>query len=120
MQITNEGELWALLRAIMECKFGQSSCSLELAGSAPLAQVIDRLWADFQHTRLFQIAVPAGGWNAWRQLSPERAEWSRVAEWIGATAKWGSWPIDKRQEYVRLLALPHIIPPEFEPLLLSM
>jgi hypothetical protein len=119
MQISDEAELWALLIAIIECKFGQSSCSLDLAGSAPLARVIDRLWEDFRQTRLFHIAVPAGGWEAWRQLTPARAEWDRVISWIKATKTWNSLSIEDRREYVRLLALPHVIPVSHEGLLLS-
>ena len=54
MQVTDEGELWALLCAILECKFGEPHCSVDLAGSATLGRVIDRLLVDLRQCRVFQ------------------------------------------------------------------
>lgn len=119
MQIADEAELWALFRAIMECKFGEHSCSLELAGSTPLAHVIDRMWLAFQQTRLYTIAAPAGGWDQHRQLNPQRMEWNRIITWIRATKSWNKWSIEQKREYVRILSLPYIVAAEHEPELLS-
>ena len=156
MQVTDEGELWALYCAILECKFGERSCSLELAGSATLGQVIDRLLVDLRQCRVFQTTDPPGGlasWDAmlslnpespgwkrmvewdkarktaarhnpeaWRILNPERPEWKRVVQWIQASknGNWGIWSIDDKREYIRLLALPFVIPAEHESVLLSL
>lgn len=120
MQITDEAELWALFRAIMECKFGEQSCSLELAGSTPLAQVIDRMWLTFQQTRLYTITTPTGGWDRWRQLNPQSMEWNRIVTWIKASqSSWGKWSIEQKREYVRVLSLPYLVAAEHEPDLLS-
>jgi hypothetical protein len=145
----------ALYCAIRECKFGEHSCSLELAGSATLGQVIDRLLVDLRQCRVFQTTAPPGGlpsWEAilalnpdhpgwkrvvefakakaaaaqrdpeaWRRLNPGRPEWTRVVQWIQASknGNWDSWSIDDKREYIRLLALPYVIPAEHESALLS-
>jgi hypothetical protein len=155
MQVTDEGELWALYCAIVECKFGERSCSLDLAGSAALGQVIDRLLVDLPKCRVFRPWDPPGrmpswdavlalvpdhpGWKrlaesakergaaaqrdpeAWRRLNPRRPEWTRVVQWIQASKNrnWDSWSIDDKREYIRLLALPYVIPAEHESVLLS-
>jgi hypothetical protein len=42
MQVTDEAELWALFCAILECKFGEPRCRVEVAGSPLLWAVIER------------------------------------------------------------------------------
>jgi hypothetical protein len=84
MQVTDEGELWALYCAIRECKFGEPSCSLELAGSATLGQVIDRLLVDLRQCRVWQTTEPPGGlpsWEAMLALRPDDPGWKRFVEW---------------------------------------
>jgi hypothetical protein len=85
MQVTDEGELWALCCAILECKFGERSCPLELAGSATLGQVIDRLLVDLRQCRVFlQATNPPAGLRSWDEmlaLNPESPGWKRMVEW---------------------------------------
>lgn len=119
MEVIDEVELWLLLRTFFEYKFGESNCALELAGSEPLAHVIERIWSDFRLTRLFHATTPAGGWETWRQLTPERPEWARIVTWVSQSKQWTRWTDDEKVHYLRLLALPFVIHPDFMKLLLD-
>lgn len=113
MTIDDESELWALISALLELKFGQSACSDEVAGSAPLARVLHRLWEEFQATRLFENVFPGNSWMSWQQITPERKEWSRIVGWIRGAPAWSSWSADEKRLYVRSLALPCVIHPDY-------
>jgi hypothetical protein len=123
MQVTDEAELWALFRAILECKFGEPRCRVEVAGSPLLGRVIERIWVDLQPSRVFQTADPPGGWRSWdtwRTLNPDRPEWKRVVKWIKALSPWDGASIEDKREAIRMLALPFVIPTEHESVLLSL
>ena len=60
MQITDEGELWALLSAILQCKFGDEICREELAGMLHLPGLPIAYWQILIKRPLLNVAPLTG------------------------------------------------------------
>lgn len=113
LRIEGINELRVLHRMIMEAKFARDPVNKDISGSPLAAAVSDRVV-----DAIVAAERDSGGedaarqWEIWRQISPDRREWSIALNRIEPGEPWRSWNCEKRTRFVEILLSPLKASPE--------
>lgn len=119
MTISNQYELWAIYRLILEYKFNTLKTLPEIIGSKYVSAVANRIALEFECTEVFDKLFGHDALQTWRKLTPLHFGWSTVVRYIQLSSKWDEWTENERKIYVEYLISPLIISDEDTTLLLT-
>jgi hypothetical protein len=106
-------ELLALQRVFREAKFCTEPDDVEVSDSPVVAKLFERLVATLIAQEVERNGEGARQrWAHWLAIDESRDEWDAAIRRARSDARWAAFPIDQRNEYVRLLLSPFSVSPE--------
>ena len=107
------GELLALQRVFREAKFCTEPDDVEVSDSPVVAKLFERLVATLVAQEVERDGeVARQRWAQWLAIDESRDEWNAAIRRARTDARWATFSIDERVEYVRLLLSPFTLSPE--------
>lgn len=111
--VDNLGELLALQRVFREAKFCTEPDDVEVSDSPVVAKLFERLVATLVAQEVERDGEAARQrWAQWLAIDESRDEWDAAIRRARADARWATFSIAERVEYVRLLLSPFTLSSE--------
>jgi hypothetical protein len=106
VDVSDYYELLALLRAVMEAKFGESSNDTEIVASPHLANVANRIVDSLITIEKQRGDYLESKWQVWRRIDSTRREWKLMRKRLRIVEQWKTWSIEERGRFLDYLLSP--------------